>query len=71
MKKYTVTNKNSGCKYTLCFCLSKIPMSAIGFEYGTEKTADYHVYYEESQDSETMDDFIKRVKKDVRTHEDL
>ena len=67
MKKCVVTNKESGCKYTLFFKLNETPMAANGYEYGTEN----FVYSEEAHENETSENFIKRVKKDVQMHEDL
>ena len=67
VKKCTVTNKESKCKYTLNFRLDKTPIEVSVFEYNTED----FVYSSNAQENETMDDFVKRVKKEVQVHEDL
>lgn len=66
-KKCIVTNKESKCKYALNFRLNITPMEVNVFEYGTED----FVYSSNAQENEMIDDFIKRVKKEVQTHEDL
>ena len=68
-KKSRVTNKESGYKYTILFRLDKEVFEAKAY-YLDDEEAEY-MYGAEAFENETADDFIKRVKNEVKNHEYL
>lgn len=65
MKTYKVTNKHSGEKYTL----------TVNFKTGTamvlDKDSEVSEWTTWREESESLDDFIARAKKELKNDEDM